>query len=338
MTNGFDRIHFMVDRSLIAEPSEVLDLDNLELPGFVSPNLKHHYSGLVCARRWLDVCRDPVYGHGELIRLIGDQFPGLFKRVRESGKKGRKFMLVSFGPGDGAVDHCLLRQMSAKSAIASYLGLDSSFELLRIAMNRLGTALDINRGIPLNAVCGDFRNLRQWTRDDVEASHRRLFSLTGFTLGNYPEAGLLSSIKALMNPEDYLLLDARTLQHGRLGPVAPEDAMRNYMAPSVRRFVFGPLEVATRTSVEEVDIVLETHRSITCVPGAVNIVFLCRGLDTTQRFTGQRVKVDRLDLAATTLYEFDALKSWLAASGFELVGSAQQTGIALFLLRHSPEG
>ena len=142
-----------------------------------------------------------------------------------------------------------------------------------------------------------------------------------------------------MRPRDYLFLDARIHNLGPvpenkpLNRVRREKAFTSYEIPSVQRFVFGPVEVATQATMEDVEIGLDVTRSVTTVPNAINMVIYCEGLDTTMRLTGLRVKRDRLDLAVTTIYRYEDLESWLVQLGFRLVASERSSGMAFFLLQ-----
>jgi hypothetical protein len=167
----------------------------------------------------------------------------------------------------------------------------------------------------------------------------RLFTLTGFTLGNYPEPALLAGIEGLMEEGDYLFLDARLHPFGPL----PEDLgtlvrtrgdlLASYDLESVRRFVFGPVEVATTAVASDVRFGYELSRRVTAVPNALNLVLHCTGLDTTLRLTGERVRRERLDLAVTTSYHLPDLAAWLAGSGLATVWQGRDDGMAFFLMR-----
>jgi len=113
------------------------------------------------------------------------------------------------------------------------------------------------------------------------------------------------------------------------------NAFGSYDLPSVRRFVFNPLEVSTTAVVEDVTVDFDVTRSVTTVPNALNLLIHCRGLDTTVRLTGERVERDRLDLAVTTLYHLPDLLSWLSGSGLPVVWHRSTGDVAFILARRS---
>jgi len=334
-----NQISFRVDRSMYSAHQGGPRLVYGDLDRVVQPNLQYHYSAPVCAQRWLDVCEDPEYGHGKLLSRIDEIFPRLLRQARTIGELAPGIKLTSLGPGDGSVDLCILHHLDEQMTLESYCGFDFSFELLRRAIHRIGFGSGFRQSFPIQAVCGDFTDPGDCVRDNSGGIVSRLFSLTGFTMGNFEERGLLSRIEATMAPGDYLFLDARIHSLGPVSEdvsligVSKEKAFKSYEIPSVRRFVFGPAEVATQATVEDVDICLDVTQSVTSVPNAINTVIYCEGLDTQMRLTGKRVKRDRLDLAMTTMYRFEDLEKWLVQLGFRLVASERSSGMAFFLLQ-----
>lgn len=310
-----------------------------DLDTAVRTDLQYHYAGPVCAQRWLDVCDDPGYGHASLLGRVDDAAPRLARALRDDADGAGSLHLTSLGPGDGAVDERLLRGCGEALRVASYTGLDSSFELLRRSVSRLAAAEGLPPDMAVSAVCGDFTALASLGAPVGGSGDLRVFSLLGFTLGNYPEGALVERIGGLMHPGDYLLVDARLHD---LGPL-PEDPSgmagegrvlgAGYDLESVRRFVFGPVEVATLASADEVAIGLEASRALTQVPNALNLVLHCTDLDTRMRLTGERVRRRRLDLAVTTSYHLPDLRAWIGASGLTPVWDDAEGGVAFFLLR-----
>lgn len=310
-----------------------------DLDQVVRPNLYYHYSTPVCAQRWLDVCEDPVYGHKDLVDRVDGALPSLVSALRADWDGPEEVTFMSLGPGDGVLDEHLLRGLAAGLRLKGYWGLDFSFDLLRRAAHRLGHAEGLQDGFPLRFICGDFTDLSVSPSLDRQTGSARLFSLTGFTLGNYPEADLLGSVGSLMQEKDYLLLDARLHAFGTftsssaMDPAHRQQLSGSYDLDSVRRFVFGPVEVATTATAEDVHIDIEVVQSITSVPHALNLVIFCSNLDSTLRLTGKPIRRDRLDLAVTTLYHHPDLQGWFTSVGLELVWQQEFRDVAFYLLK-----
>lgn len=328
---------FTVDASLYGAaytpPREVYgDLDRV-----VRPDLHYHYATPVCAQRWLDVCEDATYGHMELVRRVREALPRAAEALRADcgGREGAE--LCSLGPGDGSVDLAILEGLAGCFRVAAYTGLDFSFELLRRSVSRVTHAPGLPESMSVRAICGDFTDLGAVVLGHRAPGAVRVFALTGFTLGNYAEGDLLADIGRLMDRGDYLFLDARL--HDSVAPVSrpaapgPLQGDGAYASGSVRRFVLGPVEVATTVDTESLPVGLEVGRSRTDVPGALNLTLFCTGLDATLRLTGERVRRERLDLAVTTSYPLADLTAWLGGTGLATVWSERSGDVAFFLLR-----
>jgi hypothetical protein len=335
-----ERVSFLVDSTMYAQGSADPRGVYGALDAVVRTDLFYHYSTPICAQRWLDVCEDPAYGHLELLDRMGEAVPGLAAAL-EADCGCTRLTLTSLGPGDGAMDERILRGLDRHFELRSYCGLDFSFELLRTSVRRIAGAEGFRQPFPIQAICGDFTDLRTVDALRRDAGATRLFTLTGFTFGNYPENDLARNIRSLMHEGDYLLLDARLHGFGRL----PEDmagfrdrngtAFTSYDRATVRRFVFGPLEVATTATAKDVHIDFDVTRSLTTVTNGLNLIIYAAGLDTTMRLTGHRERRDRLDLAVTTLYHLPDLSPWFAEAGFEVVWQQSTGGVAFFLLKPS---
>lgn len=331
---------FLVDASMYnshnALPRDVYgDLDTV-----VRSDLHYHYSTPVCAHRWLAVCDDEAYGHRALLDRVEEALPQLVEALgTDRGEAAPPLTFVSLGPGDGALDECMLRALDAAFDIKEYVGLDFSFELLRRAVHRLTRARGWRRPLAVRAVCGDFNGVNVSALGLNGTPGERLFSLTGFTIGNYGEDALLAHIREMMRPGDYLLVDARLHSLGPLPPdrvLTPAESsavLEGYDLRTVREFVFGPVEVATTATVDDVRFRFDVDRALTPVPNALKIVIACEGLDTTLRLSGTRVRRALLELAVTTKYHRPDLQTWITSAGFGTVWQRDLGGVALFLLK-----
>jgi len=331
-------VTFLVDPTMYGAGSDLPRDVYGDLDRVVRTDLYYHYSTPVCAQRWLDVCEDPAYGHRVLLDAIGGAMPAVADALRSAAPGARRLALCSLGPGDGSVDERMLEGLAPAFEGLSYTGVDFSFELLRRSVRRLVSSPSLPHGLSLTAVCADFTEVRSVPLKGDDGAVR-LFALTGFTFGNYAEGALLADFSQLMEEGDFLFLDARLHGFGAL----PDDMaafnrerqglLASYDLESVRRFVFGPVEVATTAVASDVRFGFEHTRSVTTVPNALSLVISCTGLDATLRLTGKRVRRGRLDLAVTTSYHLPDLTEWLGRSGLSVVWRGATDGTAFFLLR-----
>ena len=280
----------------------------------VQLDLHYHFSGPLCASYWIDLCQCQEYGHGRLIDALDNALPTVLDAVRDRLPRRARVGLVSLGPGDGEVDIHLLDRLRSTLEIKTYRCVDFSFELLEYAVRRM-RASGATAGLPMTAVCTDFNSIDGLaaSRGDVD-----LWLLTGYTIGNQNEARLVADIARRMRPGDCLLVDAHlhTLggQEGEFTGEQRRHLARGYDNEMCNRFCFGPVETVTTALSGDVVFDYRVGRFVTVVPGAVNVVIRCLGLEARMRLTADPVSRESLDLCSTTLYHFDALHAWLAAS------------------------
>jgi hypothetical protein len=306
-------------------------------------DLKYHYLGVRCASNWLALSGHYEYGHRNLIEAIWAYFDQV---IDFCNFKDRSVDLVSLGSGDGELDAILLMKLNKMANLGYYYCIDISFELLQKAVARIIRDVDAQRfekRFLIKAILGDFNQLTRLASIYTFDKSVNLFTLNGFTLGNYNEGDLLRSIRRGMGPEDLLFLDTRLHKleeydgSRELTDVEKQMIMSRYNNELNNRFAFGPVEVATNISHKSVSFNYEINHITTTVPKALNLVTYCSNLDVlignAGRDTEEKFHKRRLDLASTTLYSYNSLIDWLPTRGFHLLWHKDHEDIGLFLLK-----
>ena len=325
----------------IAQPSGNgrRDAAPTQLAEIVRPDLRFHYASPLGAARWLDVVRDPSYGHDALIEASRAAVPRLLGSSNGSGD--RRMAVVSFGPGDGALDAAMLDALSQVAKVESYTGIDSSLDLLRHAAQRLQSLADSRPGMSFNLIHGDFLELAPDQLPVAAAGAQTLFTLLGLTFGNYAESALLHGLTSLMRDDGLLLFDARVHEFGanpdesKLTERQRDALLATYDRVESRRFAFAPVESLTAATIEDCPIRFEIARRYTGVPGALNIVTYCEPLETVMRETNEAVHKARLDLGVTSAYDAASLLAWLPTQALEVVASDISAGTMRVLARRA---
>jgi SAM-dependent methyltransferase len=303
--------------------------------------LKYHYLGADCASYWLALSKHPDYGHRRLRETIDESSREFLQALSDAAQLGDDPIdLISLGPGGGEIDARLLHRLEQENVhLAYYYCIDISFDLLQQAVAEVVNAQFLERRFRIKAIHGDFTQLERLKAIYTFDESVNLFSILGFTLGNYNESRLLDVIRRAMGSGDFLLMDARI--HGLDAwdgrrPFSEEEKAeltRSYRHPLNDRFAFGPVEIATGLRADQAVFDHEVGFKLTVVPRAMNIVTYCKDLSAHMRSSGQHVRIERLDLASTTLYSFNDLRDWLVTRGFQVTWSKNVRDIGLFLLR-----
>src|SRR5664279_1373895 len=110
---------YLVDSALsarLSSPNLLSELrDRLRTGGLI--DLKYHYVGPRMARYWIDVTKDPGYGHELLSAMTG---PSVTEILKAAGLASRPFDYISLGPGVGKFDEELLSLLMGNGRLGHY--------------------------------------------------------------------------------------------------------------------------------------------------------------------------------------------------------------------------
>jgi Histidine-specific methyltransferase, SAM-dependent len=320
-------------------------------------DLKYHYVGWKAAKIWSELTVDQQYAHKPHIRKIVNSAPAFLAHINTEVP----YNYVSLGPGGGDTDAELLKALTGSLDIASLFLVDVSIELLQIAANQIITQVLepqlIHPPPRVRAVLADFEdNLSKLSPILMARDVRNLFTLLGFTIGNGSEMKALDSLSRGTRSGDYVLIDARLHEHGKLGPgfSLSEEQEKALLAPydtdTLRAFAFSPVEEASDYAVRLSDRSVEVnlvphwgeHRFKSTVPSAINVYVEGSGIYENEEFrTSMKIMPARkrsndaevLQLATLTFYDLDSLVEWIEGSGgFNVIWHRDLDGSALLLL------
>ncbi|MGB3441763.1 MAG: L-histidine N(alpha)-methyltransferase [Actinophytocola sp.] len=169
----------------------------------------HAYNGVEPAVAWTSVCRDPRPGAP---RQSVESFPRRWAGLG-AGMPAQPCHYVSLGPGDGRKDGVLLADLSRANPDLCYLPVDTSEELLHLAvcglMRRLDLPADRVLSLPWDFSVGENAGALRRLLDELFGPTPVLFSLLGNTLAHFDDdAALLKRLAdVLLRPGDRLLLE-----------------------------------------------------------------------------------------------------------------------------------
>jgi uncharacterized SAM-dependent methyltransferase len=186
---------------------------------------KFFYWFPLSVRAWLALCSDGAYRNFVRSRsLISQSVKDLGRHIQSASLE-----VLSLGSGQGDKDLILLRSLVEQGIRVRYLPVDASQALLEMAC---GGALA--EGIWAQAIKADL------TQADHLASLApagdtppRLVLLLGNTLGAFDPLAEARSLRALLRPEDLLVVDGEIYAGGQ--------TVAGYDNPLNRRFAWAPL-------------------------------------------------------------------------------------------------
>lgn len=168
----------------------------------------HASAGMGAALAWAAVCRDPL---GAPPRRSIETFAERWLALRGTAPEG-PCHYVSLGPGDGRKDGVLLADLSTANPDVCYLPVDTSEELLHLAVRglvrRLGLPTDRVMSLPWDFSLQETAAALRRLLDELFGRTPVLFSLLGNTITHFDDdTAVLSRVASLLRPGDRLLLE-----------------------------------------------------------------------------------------------------------------------------------
>jgi L-histidine Nalpha-methyltransferase len=187
---------------------------------------KFFYWFPLSVRAWLALCSDGAYRNFVRSRSLIARSANELGRLVPSGS----LEVVSLGSGQGDKDLLLLETFVAQGTHVRYTPVDASQALVEMACGRALEAGIWSQAIKADITKGD--HLAALAPD--EDTPPRLVLLLGNTLGAFDPEAAARTLRALLRPEDRLIVDGEIY--------AGDQTVAGYDNPLNRRFAWAPLE------------------------------------------------------------------------------------------------
>jgi L-histidine Nalpha-methyltransferase len=298
----------------------------------------HAYTGLASAVAWASVCRDPLCGPP---RQSAASFRERWHGVRAS-VPAEPCHYVSLGSGDGRKDGVVLTDLSLANRDLCYLPVDTSEELLHLAvqglMHRLGLPADRVMSLPWDfSLRENVRRIRSLL-DELFGTVPVLFSLLGGSIAAFDDdAAVLELIATLLRPGDRLALEVEATT--TLDGLVPAAVAEYAGSPAFGEFVTSALRHHTDLPVDLGDVELlgavEDDRAL-----VVKTVYRAgedTGFTLPNRAGVPFAAGDTIRLALSRKYSPEGLAWLVADAGLRVVadvctGTGGPFGLALLML------
>ena len=192
-------------------------------------------------RAWLDLCSDGAYkNYRRSYNLVATHSADLLSHLSQE-----KVEVISLGSGQGDKDVLILKALAKAGFDVSYKPVDASQGLLEIACV---TAVQENiptLGIKANLTDPSHLQIIAPPKSDKQT---RLFILLGGTLGAFDPANYIATLRNLMAPDDFLIVDGEIYN--------PSQTVAGYDNPLNRQFAFAPLTTLGLTD-DDGDLIFE---------------------------------------------------------------------------------
>jgi len=195
---------------------------------------KFFYWFPLSVRAWLALCSDGAYRNYERSRSLIAQSSDDLARYIPPGP----VEVLSLGSGQGDKDLLLMNALRGHGVRVSYVPVDTSQALLELAcqgalavgLATLGIKADVTRAGHLAALAAD------------PETPPRLVLLIGNTLGAFDPIAAARDLRALLRPQDLLVVDGEIY--------AAQQTLAGYDNPLNRRFAWAPLHAVGITEAD----------------------------------------------------------------------------------------
>ncbi|MCL2637515.1 MAG: L-histidine N(alpha)-methyltransferase [Oscillospiraceae bacterium] len=169
--------------------------------------------------------------------------------------------LISLGVGDGTKDAIIINEFLKKTrGVLEYWIIDISEDMIKAGVKGIQQKLsdeDYER-LDLKIYQWDFMDLPE-IAEAITKDKRNLFFLLGNTLGNFPEASLLSKINKVMKKGDLFLIDNQLKREGKLTKEEENELKQMYGSSKHRDYIGEILKQASITIPKDGKILPRVH-------------------------------------------------------------------------------
>jgi uncharacterized SAM-dependent methyltransferase len=264
---------------------------------------KFFYWFPLSVRAWLALCSDGAYRNFVRSRSLIARSANELGRLVPSGS----LEVVSLGSGQGDKDLLLLEAFVAQGTHVRYTPVDASQALVEMACSRA-----LEAGIWSQAIKADITqadHLAALAPD--EDTPPRLVLLLGNTLGAFDPEAAARTLRALLRPEDRLIVDGEIY--------AGDQTVAGYDNPLNRRFAWAPLE---SVGIGELDGEIVFEDETDGRPGLHPLRKHFRaGRDVTARVGGETLAIragERVEMNHSYKYAADAFLRILDEAGLDV--------------------
>ena len=200
---------------------------------------KFSYIGEQQANAWVALCNAPEYAYYRNSKQLLEHCIQDFL----ANHKGDVNVIV-LGPGNALKEKIVVNHLRERHRVNLFF-VDISREMLTIAIKNTEDS-DVLKEVFIADLTNftDIKNISQYVKNHYSTTN--FFTLLGNTLGNYPQAIMLKTLRNAMEPGDKVLIDCRVTLAGNAEEETSQIAkmIKEYNNPIFRELLLGSLSKA----------------------------------------------------------------------------------------------
>lgn len=285
---------------------------------------KFQYIGEQQANAWLKLCESPEYDYYRNSKKLLEHTAEHFTAYCNNNVN-----VIVLGPGNALKEKLVVQALQRNHQVHLFF-VDTSKEMLNIAVKNVADTGALEQLFVADLMnVKDIAELSRYIRKQYNATS--FFTCLGNTLGNYPQAMMLKTIRHAMAPGDKMLMDI----HLKVAGSTKEEAL--HIDETIKQYDNAANREGALTLLSEV--------GITATDGTVEVVFekdqVFPQMDLVKRYfrftlsktityQGEDIyftKGERILVSYSSKYTFTFLEHLLTARGLCIVENAQsETG------------
>ena len=281
---------------------------------------KFSYIGERQAQSWFNRCESPDYEYYRSSKQLLEDCISDFVRDHTSDVN-----VIALGPGDALKEKIVVDSLLKKHQVDLFF-VDTSREILDVAVENTADS-----GIVKEVFIADLRRFM-----DIKALSRHVkkhyhstnfFTLLGNTLGNYPQAVILKTIRNAMTPGDKILIDVNVKSAGSPEEEA-EQVAKMIQAYSNASDLERISALLSEANIEETDGNLEVEYTRDDYFPQMQVIkqFFHFNRSKTITYEGEDIyftKGERILVCISNKYTFESLENILTSHGLRIIKYAK---------------
>ena len=283
---------------------------------------KFLYIGERQANSWINLCKSPEYDYYRVSKNLLQNHVENFVSDHTGDVN-----VIALGPGDALKEKIVVNHLQEKHRVNLFF-VDTSKEILNIAIKNTVDS-DVLKEVFM-ADLMHFRHIRHLSRYvKKHYSATNFFTLLGNTIGNYPPAMMLKTLRNAMTPGDKILIEVHAKSGGSIEEEATqirEIIKKHHNNPALQERILALLSEA---SIEEADGTIEVEFNKDKFFPQMGVIeqYFCFNRNKTITYLGEEVyfvKGERILVGYSNKYTFQSLdyRNILTSHGLHIIKHA----------------
>ncbi len=275
---------------------------------------KFKYIGEQQANAWFNICNSPDYDHHRKpMKFLENCIQDLV-----SDHKG-DVNVIALGPGDALKEQVVVDTFLEKHRVSLFF-VDISREILNVAIQNVGDRDELKEVFIADlSKFMDIEDIGRYVKRHYNSTN--FFTLLGNTLGNYPQAMILTTFRNAMKPGDKVLIEVHAKSTESLEEEQIDETLKGYDNPIYTEQLIASLSAA---GIDGTDGTIEVEFNADKFFPQIDVVeqYFCFDRNKVVNYEGTQIyfaKGERILVDYSNKYTLESLKHLLTSHGLRTI-------------------